>query len=72
MTLNPEQEIICSVFSRRDDAQSVHCASCPIVLSKRHAVCLKAVTEEEAYNNWDWSGSPYPALGDYKGEQDEQ
>lgn len=62
MKLNEEQTIVCIVFSRRDRNGNVHCNECPMRLSDSHAVCLKAVTKEEAKDLWDWDGNPYPAL----------
>lgn len=61
MTLNSEQETICKVF-RELRSGGVNCHKCPMVLSVRDCVCLRNVTEEEARENWDWDGSPYPAL----------
>lgn len=61
MKLSSEQETICKVFRERRSG-GVNCYRCPMALSVRDCICLKIVSEEEAKANWDWDGSPYPAL----------
>lgn len=68
MKLTEEQEIVCRVFSRRDKHGLVHCMDCPMKLSRRFTVCLKNISKKDARENWDWDGSPYPAIN--KGESD--
>ena len=70
MKLNSEQTVICNVFSRRDKTGHVHCHDCPMELHSRDCICLKNVTKEHAVKDYDWNGSPYPALGEYEGEKD--
>ena len=70
MKLSKEQETVCNVFSRRDVTGHVHCHDCPMVIDKRSAICIKTVAKEKARIYHDWNGSPYPALGEYKGGQD--
>lgn len=70
MRLTKEQETVCRVFSRRDKTGHVHCAECPMQLHRNDCVCLKNVSKEHAVGDYDWNGSPYPALGEYKGGQD--
>ena len=62
MKLSEEQEVICKVFSRRGKDGLVHCCDCPMKLSRRYAVCLKNISKKDARENWDWDGSPYPAI----------
>ena len=69
MRLTREQETVCRVFGRRDSTGHVHCAVCPMVLDHKSAACIKTVTKGDAIKFHDWNGSPYPALGEYEGEQ---
>lgn len=62
MRLTQEQEIVCTVFSRRDRNGKVHCRDCPMRLDDQYAVCLKIVSKQDALANWDWNGSKYPAI----------
>lgn len=69
MKLNREQAVVCRVFSRRDVNGYVYCSKCPMVLHRTDSVCLKNVTKRHATEDYDWNGSPYPALGEYEGGQ---
>ena len=40
----------------------VHCMDCPMKLSRRYTVRLKTISKKDARENWDWDGSPYPAI----------
>ena len=62
MRLTQEQEIVCTVFGRRDRNGKVHCRECPMRLDEQYAVCLKVVSKIDALSNWDWNGSEYPAI----------
>lgn len=62
MRLTREQEIVCTVFGRRDRNGKVHCRDCPMRLDDQYAVCLKVVSKQDALVNWDWNGSKYPAI----------
>lgn len=70
MKLSEEQETVCGVFSRRDKQGFVHCPECPMILDHYRIACLKVVTEEEAREEWEWDGDPYPAI--HKGGKDER
>lgn len=72
MKLTAEQQVICRVFGRRDKSGKVHCRDCPMRLDDQYAECLKIISKQDAIDYGDWNGSPYPALGEYEGRQDEQ
>lgn len=47
MKLTAEEKATCSKYRKRDITGHVHCNECPLVISRRDALCKRTATKKE-------------------------